>query len=161
MPKKYSNNSVTISGPKGLTRRRFCCLAAGAVPVSAFLAACHGAEDETPVDRSFVLCPISKIRTGQNRFDLESLLLIKDEAGIGAMTMTCTHQRCALKIENGIDGQAPIVCPCHGSLFTERGDVLKGPATEPLPWFEVSIDAQGMVVVNLAKRVNPEWRLKV
>lgn len=40
----------------------------------------------------------------------------------------CTHAGCALSTVK--DGAA--VCPCHGSSFGLDGEVLRGPATEPL-----------------------------
>lgn len=158
MAEKYRSKDHQINGEKALTRRHFCCLAA-ALPAGAFLAACHGSAGFESGDRSVPLCPAADVKMGKTKFALESLLLVRDKDGIAAMTMTCTHERCSLSMEQG--GEAPIVCPCHGSLFSERGDVLKGPATVPLPWYDVHIDEQGMVIVNLAVKKSPEWRFKV
>ena len=145
-----------------LTRRRFCWLAANAVPAGAILAACSRSDDTAvPVRREVSLCPLSKLKMGKNPFVLESLLLIRAKDSLAAMALTCTHQRCALKIEDELNANAAFSCPCHGSLFSERGDVLKGPATEPIPWYEVSLDDHDIIVVNLAKRMTPEWRLKI
>jgi glycine/D-amino acid oxidase-like deaminating enzyme/nitrite reductase/ring-hydroxylating ferredoxin subunit len=54
----------------------------------------------------------------------------KDNQGvIHTMSAICTHLGCAVnwnKTEKSFD------CPCHGSRFTPRGEVISGPATEPL-----------------------------
>ena len=146
----------------GLTRRRFCLLAAHGVPAGAILAACSRSEKSAaPVERNFTLCPLSQLKIGKNTFALESLLLIRSQDSLAAMALTCTHERCALKMEREVSADVAFSCPCHGSLFSERGDVLKGPATEPIPWYEVSVDDHNMIVVNTGKRMNPEWRLKL
>lgn len=47
----------------------------------------------------------------------------------------CTHQQCSLA-EGDLDGTA-VECPCHGSRFdVTSGEVLDGPAMEPVDVFE-------------------------
>ncbi|NLU77593.1 Rieske (2Fe-2S) protein [Micromonospora sp. HNM0581] len=49
----------------------------------------------------------------------------------------CTHQGCPV---SNVDG-GTINCTCHGSKFSiEDGSVTAGPATEPLPVKEITID---------------------
>ena len=58
---------------------------------------------------------------------------------------TCTHQECALS-GGELDG-AIVVCPCHGSEFDVRtGDVLSPPALDPLPIYEVRVEAGALEV---------------
>jgi nitrite reductase/ring-hydroxylating ferredoxin subunit len=60
---------------------------------------------------------------------------------------TCTHQGCSLA-EGELDETA-IGCPCHGSQFdVVTGEVLEGPATEPVDVFEVREEA-GELQVSL------------
>ncbi len=48
----------------------------------------------------------------------------------------CTHQQCSLS-EGELDGMV-IECPCHGSQFdVTTGEVVNGPAAEPVDVFEV------------------------
>lgn len=48
----------------------------------------------------------------------------------------CTHAHCSLS-EGELEGTA-IECPCHGSRFdVTTGEVLDGPAADPLETFEV------------------------
>ncbi len=47
----------------------------------------------------------------------------------------CTHQQCSLA-EGDLDGTM-VECPCHGSQFdVTSGEVINGPATEPVDVFE-------------------------
>ena len=56
-------------------------------------------------------------RTGQDAFT--------------ALTAICTHENCTI---TDVSGQA-YVCPCHGSRFSQTGQVQNGPATRALRSF--------------------------
>jgi len=60
-------------------------------------------------------------------FGEKKIAVIKDGKNVYALNLTCTHLGCAV-------GATPkgFACPCHGSVFTTRGDVVKGPADRPL-----------------------------
>jgi nitrite reductase/ring-hydroxylating ferredoxin subunit len=48
---------------------------------------------------------------------------------------TCTHMGCSLA-EGDLE-ETTVICPCHGSEFDVRsGEVLQGPAREPLATYE-------------------------
>jgi Rieske Fe-S protein len=48
---------------------------------------------------------------------------------IHAISITCTHLGCTLKWN---PAETSWYCPCHGSRFTYTGEVIEGPATQPL-----------------------------
>ncbi|MBW4605574.1 MAG: FAD-dependent oxidoreductase [Calothrix sp. FI2-JRJ7] len=50
-----------------------------------------------------------------------------------AISLTCTHQGCTVKMAE--DGK--FHCPCHGAVFAADGKVLKGPAERDLAKFEI------------------------
>jgi cytochrome b6-f complex iron-sulfur subunit len=79
-----------------------------------------------------------------------------DERGLYAINAMCTHLGCLVK-----PAPAGFACPCHGSQFTAAGAVMNGPATLPLNYAALSIDAEGKVVVDLSQTVGAEVRLKV
>lgn len=62
-----------------------------------------------------------------------SVALFRDEEGVYAISLVCTHLGCIVK-------SAPegFECPCHGSRFAADGAVAKGPAPRALPWLQVS-----------------------
>ncbi|WP_199426088.1 FAD-dependent oxidoreductase [Thermaerobacillus caldiproteolyticus] len=54
----------------------------------------------------------------------------KDENGtLSIVDTTCTHMGCELEWNSG---DRTWDCPCHGSRFSVHGDVIEGPAQQPL-----------------------------
>lgn len=52
---------------------------------------------------------------------------------------TCTHMACSLA--GGDLEETTVICPCHGSEFDVRsGDVLQGPAREPVETYETRVE---------------------
>jgi Rieske Fe-S protein len=55
------------------------------------------------------------------------LAVVREGGSLLALDLTCTHLGCTVKAtEQGFS------CPCHGSRFGSRGDVLKRPAPRAL-----------------------------
>ena len=74
------------------------------------------------------------VKRGQGRVvehDGKTVAAYRDKSG--ALTLrqaTCTHMGCLVTWN---DAEQTWDCPCHGSRFTPRGDVISGPAEAPLP----------------------------
>ncbi len=79
-----------------------------------------------------------------------------DEHGLYAINATCTHLGCLIK-----QAQAGFECPCHGSRFTTTGAVANGPASLPLNYAALSLNAEGKVVLDLSQTVVANFRLAV
>jgi Rieske Fe-S protein len=72
------------------------------------------------------------------------LILIRlNENEIMALDRICTHSQCDMKLDGQFgewDGEK-IICTCHNSHFSPRGEVLRPPATRPLPVYDVQFSS--------------------
>jgi len=77
-----------------------------------------------------------------------SVALFRDEEGVYALSIVCTHLGCVIKpTAQGFD------CPCHGSRFALDGSVVKGPAPKALPWLSVRTGGKGVILVDEGTQV--------
>ena len=68
--------------------------------------------------------------------DGKDIVVVNHDDGIHAFGGTCSHAGCPLW-EGKLDGHK-LTCQCHGSQFDiTDGSILHGPATAPLPSYEV------------------------
>nr|MDT0661535.1 Rieske (2Fe-2S) protein [Micromonospora sp. DSM 115978] len=77
---------------------------------------------------------------GGKIFADQQVVLTQPEAGtVRAFSTVCTHQGCA--VSEVADGT--INCTCHGSSFSVAdGSVTAGPAGQPLPAVEITVDGE-------------------
>lgn len=108
------------------------------------------------------LAPIQSYHLGLNPDRLHRVLIIKEHReGISyfsARSLVCTHQTCLLETK---PKDSSLRCPCHGSVFNLDGQVLLGPATEPLPRYLLSLTNDRRLSIDLGQLVSPEWRLEL
>jgi 3-phenylpropionate/trans-cinnamate dioxygenase ferredoxin component len=63
-----------------------------------------------------------------------------------AFSDICTHRHCNLANGGEIEGTT-ITCECHGSVFDMgSGEVIEGPATEPIATFGVNDEGGNLAV---------------
>lgn len=68
----------------------------------------------------------------------EQVAVSRVKGELRAFSDICTHRGCNLSLGGEIDGTT-IECECHGSVFDMvTGEVINGPATEPIATFPVS-----------------------
>ena len=83
--------------------------------------------------------------------DEHNLFVYRDHEGIRAVSAVCTHLGCILeKTTEGFE------CPCHGSCYNLKGEVLSGPAPRDLSWYQVNRTADGKIVIDPGRIVGAE-----
>lgn len=82
-----------------------------------------------------------------NRILAGRFFIVRTEEGLLALWQKCTHLGCAVP---WVEEEKQFHCPCHGSLFNEKGEVIGGPAPRPLDTFPITIKS-GEVWVDTGK----------
>ena len=100
--------------------------------------------------------PISTLRA----VDAKPVAIGRDENGVYAMTLTCSHQGCNMA-SDGTVSFSGVYCDCHGSQFTNNGSVVSGPAPDPLQHFAVEVDATGALTIRGGQSVSASTRTAV
>ncbi|MDE1190621.1 MAG: Rieske (2Fe-2S) protein [Arachidicoccus sp.] len=76
-----------------------------------------------------------------NNYNFDIAILKQKTGDYDAILLMCTHAGQALtKAGNGY------FCTLHGSRFSQSGEVLKGPATDPLQHLPIKIVDQNLLV---------------
>ncbi len=71
-------------------------------------------------------------------------VLVSSDTGFTALSLVCTHLGCT--VESTGDG---FRCPCHGSRYSEQGQVERGPARQNLRQLQVEINPDNHVLVHV------------
>jgi len=79
--------------------------------------------------------------------------VVRNEAGIYALSTTCTHLGCT---PNWLAGENKFKCPCHGSGFYMTGINFEGPAPRPLERYRCVLADDGQVLVDKTKKYQQE-----
>lgn len=78
----------------------------------------------------------------------QKVCVLASDEGIAAVSLVCTHLGCIVnKVEDEFH------CPCHGSKFGAKGELIQGPAPRPLRWLAVSEASDGTLLVDVSKEV--------
>ncbi len=83
--------------------------------------------------------------------DQHKLFVYRDHEGFRAVSAICTHLGCTLERTT-----AGFECPCHGSCFNNKGEVLSGPAPRKLSWFKVNKSSDGKVIIDPGQTVSAD-----
>lgn len=137
MPKIYRRDFLKLSTTGLLT-------ASGLLGLGA-LFRFMGYESESAAKTEFDLGEASAYPVGSRTiFPDIPAVLIHTESGFKAISLVCTHLGCT--VEQEADGFS---CPCHGSLYSGEGIVLRGPAQKPLPALRLEQDAEDHLTLFL------------
>jgi len=76
-------------------------------------------------------------------FRKAKVALVNKENDIYALSLVCPHLGCTVNVT-----PRELICPCHGSIFSRSGEVIKGPADRPLRRRKVEEQGEFIVVVS-------------
>lgn len=157
------NHQASRLDPPKVTRRSFLSIASLGSFFAAALTAVAGmlrlpkpAVLPGPVRRFKIGFPEQFAMGSETRLEAENMFVFRDAEGLYAISATCTHLGCTVaRAPSGFE------CPCHGSKFSDRGDVSAGPAPRALPWLQVGRAADGQLVVYADNEVPAGTRFRV
>ena len=119
----------------------------------ALLAACDSAVARLKGRRLVAVAPVNRVTADsahRSTIEDQPIIVVRDGGELRAFLAVCTHEGCPLGWNAT---QRLIRCPCHGSAFSTAGQVVQGPAQNPLrelPTFvdrdSVSIDASALPI---------------
>lgn len=64
-----------------------------------------------------------------------------EDGTVVALSTVCTHSGCEVRVM-----PHSFQCPCHGSEYAEDGEVIEGPAAQPLQQFELTETEQAYFI---------------
>src|ERR1035437_6943219 len=154
------------SGKGSLNRRKFVLAAGnGAIAIAALGSIGVTLDFLAPkvlleLPRRFVVGVLANMQPNSVTFDAEHRLIVfRDKQGyFYALSAVCTHLGCIVEWkETGIPEhpEGVIACPCHGSVFSKTGDVIRGPAPRSLDRFKMYLE-EDRVIVDMTEIVSEE-----
>jgi len=95
-------------------------------------------------ENSALLVVGGALALGSNVIDSKGILLYRQsDTNVLAFSRNCTHNSCTIdSFQNGTSS-----CPCHGSQFNTSGNVVVGPAVNPLTQYSAAI-ADNIVTIT-------------
>ncbi len=72
----------------------------------------------------------------------DKAILVTTAEGLSIFSSACPHLGCRI---DRLDGEE-LVCPCHGSRFNLRGEVVRNPAARSLTQLKYESDQKGAVL---------------
>lgn len=88
--------------------------------------------DDINTKRKYVLLTIENLKFPVCLYHLK-------KENYAAALLQCTHRGCELEVGGGIYS-----CPCHGSEFNTKGEILSGPATKQLKTYTLTTDEKNI-----------------
>jgi cytochrome b6-f complex iron-sulfur subunit len=133
----------------------FACL--GTSALSTFLQSCISSNyyaSHSLLENKLVIKKSAFTKEDKNQTTLRTYVLVKSESlnfpicvfyfsenNYSAVLMECTHKSCELHNQGNF-----LVCPCHGSEFTNKGVVQNPPAEQNLKSYIITTDHEYIYV---------------
>jgi nitrite reductase/ring-hydroxylating ferredoxin subunit len=125
--------------------RRTVMAGAGALVLTATLQACTGQDAGSPPVSGTTLGSSSDVPVGGGTVFADAGVVVTQptRGEFHAFSAICTHQGCSVTEVK----ERAIICSCHGSQFDlTDGSVVLGPALEPLPRADVTVEGTSMTL---------------
>ncbi len=101
-----------------------------------------------------VIGPFSSFQKGSvTHREQDRLFLVRDSKGLYAISDTCTHRGCMLRMI-----QETFQCQCHQASFSLTGSPLEGPVDQPLDHYYIYEGKNRELVVDVTKIVHSTFR---
>lgn len=162
------NSLITRSGSLPESRRKFLEKAGTSLILAtlgaAFFTSCSSTEDADPISPNppgnsstgivisgntiaINLSIQTALNTSGNWLLIENArtLVANVNGSFVALTSVCTHSGCD---KNWTFGNNRFTCTCHGSIFDPSGNVLQGPATQPLTQFGTQVSGTTLTITK-------------
>lgn len=105
-----------------------------------------------PVDRfpvgevALAMAPLPPRKDGTASFHEKGVFVWRSPEGPVVYSRDCTDLGCPIRWD---PGSACFLCPCHGGIFSQSGQVLAGPPRRPLDRYGSRI-REGVLEIDLA-----------
>ena len=86
------------------------------------------------------------------------LYIFREDNDFHVVSAICTHLDC---IADWKPDEKEFFCSCHGSVFSEEGVNLTGPAPRPLSWHPLALSPDGNLIVETGKQVSNEYKFSI
>jgi menaquinol-cytochrome c reductase iron-sulfur subunit len=73
-----------------------------------------------------------------------------------AISAMCSHLNCVADWKQEMN---QFFCSCHGSIFSQNGNNISGPAPKPLTWHPLSLSFDSHLVVDTGIQVSQNFTL--
>jgi cytochrome b6-f complex iron-sulfur subunit len=67
------------------------------------------------------------------------------DTAVVALSDVCTHDRCTMDYDAGAD---QLTCPCHGSVFSLDGRVVRGPANRAVKVYTAALASNTITIIG-------------
>jgi nitrite reductase/ring-hydroxylating ferredoxin subunit len=82
------------------------------------------------------------------------LYIVRKGIEFRSVSAVCSHLNC---VADWKPDQRQFYCSCHGSVFSEDGVTVRGPAPRPLSWHPLSLAPDENLVVETSEQVEKDY----